>query len=214
MENAVLTDAAVHSAHPMRLAGPPSELRAFQLSAPDPQVFSGAWADADCNCDRVKQETYASYRLFGTELNRKLAQAQGDVPPVQLWAPDGTYSARYVNYAPLEAAVEGRGYASTCSDTYRDDYAMGFRPASEQGFVAATPRPEQMLHTVSMGLSTVRGGEMLNPRPFYATTRPSSMNLTSVSESAASRAENACRLNRLNHAVVEQKLKSMQAVGW
>ncbi len=214
MENAAVTQQAIHAAHPMHLAGPPTERRAFQLSAPDPQLFSGAWADADCHCDRAKQETYGAYRLFGTEMNRRLAQAQGDVPPVQLWAPDGTFSAQYVNYAPLEAAIEGRGMASTCSDTYRDDYAMGFRPAMERGLVAAAPRPEELLQTVSMGLATVRGGELLNPRPFYATTRPSSMNLTPVSESAATRAENACRLNRLNQAVVEQKLQSMQAVGW
>lgn len=161
-------------------------------------VYSGS--DSLCNSNTF--DIYASQRLMGSAGNRRMAQGSGDMPPVQT-AMGGP---QFVNYQTLAAAVDGRHMTYQGTDTFRDEFLGGFIPSSQIGMTAAPVRAELVLDTVSVGLSTTRGGEILNPRPFVAVMTPPSMNLTPQSESAATRAENACRLNRMNQAVVAAQL--------
>ena len=200
---AKVTDAIKTGAH-LPYVPMPSLNRATELSAPSYEQSMAAaslYGTGDSLCNNNAFDMYASQRMMGNPAARRMAQGQGDAPPVITSA-----GPQYVNYETLSAAVQGRHMSYQGTDTYRDEYLGGFIPASQVGMTAAPVRAEVVLDTVSVGLSTTRGGEILNPRPFVAIMTPPSMNLTPQSESAATRAENACRLTRMNTAVAAAQL--------
>lgn len=215
LHTGAFTNDAIQTGMAIPPAAAPSPMRAFQLSLPA-GGFPVPQTD-DCLCDSTMRDMYSAYRTFGTPAMRHITQGQGDVPPVQrkLDAPavPGAVPMKmqFMNYKPLEAAVDGRHVTCGAPGNYRDELLGGFGPSARYGFTAAPVRPEQVLQTVSIGLSTPRGGEMLNPRPFIPIMQPSMMSLTPVSEAAATRAENACRLNRMQQALVAQKLAAAMA---
>lgn len=214
MAEANITGAATHNAVQTGAALPrqlaPSVLRQYQLSMVD-QPFQLPASD-DCLCDSSLREMYSAYRTFGTPAMLKATQGQGDVAPVQraLAAPRVAgavpVTSEFMNFQPLQAAVDGRAATCGAPGNFRDDVLGGFSPSYNFGVTAALPRPEHVLQTVSVGLSCPKGGEMLNPRPFVPLTQPGNMNLVPVSESQATRAENACRLNRMQDRLVALRM--------
>ena len=198
---------------------PPSQARAFELSADVGALAAGAAAlggfgglDA-CLCGRDAQQLYQGQRIFGSSSARRIAQGQSgsaEAGPVLQRLPDGSTTTRFVNPEPLRAVVEGRSLCGGPGD-YREDASMGFGPSRQYGMTPAPVRAEHALQTVSIGLSTPKGGEMTNPRPFVPMQGVSLMNLAPVSESAAMRANNACRLNKMQAALVAMKLGASQS---
>lgn len=207
---------AIQTGAPIPAAFPPSVTRAFDLSSPSleytlaagsvvPDAGSEPFGGSLCGFNRA--ELYAGHRTFGTPSARRIAQGQGDLPPVQRRAvPGGPSTPEYMNYVPLQSAVDGRHMRYGGTDVYRDEYLGGFIPSASYGVTAAPVRPELLLDTVSIGLSTVKGGEIVNPRPFVPQMVQPALNLVPLSESAATRSENACRLNRMHKAMVAQQL--------
>ena len=210
MYSGALTHSAIQTGAPLPAIQQPSFSRAFELSAPSLEYtlaaasVAGPGGDSFCNSNIA--DMYAAKRTFGSPAAVRMTQGQGDVPPVQRRDQYGVETAEFVNYQPLAGAVDGRHMKYGDTDTYRDEFLGGFIPSSQIGMTAAPVRAEQVLDTVSVGLSTTRGGEILNPRPFVPLMMQPLMNLSPQSESAATRAENACRLNRMNQVLVTQQL--------
>ena len=211
MHSGAITQSAIQTGAPLPAIRPPSFSRAFELSAPSLEytLAAASVSAGDASfCNSNMAEMYASQRVMGSAAALRMSQGQGDVPPVQRKNGYGGESAEFINYQPLAAAVGGRHMMYGGTDTYRDEFLGGFTPSSQVGITAAPVRAELVLDTVSVGLSTARGGEMVNPRPFVPLMMQPLMNLTPQSESAATRTENACRLNRMNRALVSQQLQA------
>ena len=211
MHSGAATQSAIQTGGPLPSLRPPSLSRAFELSAPSLEYSLAAASvygntDASSFCGAGISELYAAQRTMGNPAALRMSQGQGDMPPVQRRNAYGIESAEFVNFQPLVAAVGGRHMKYGGTETYLDEYLGGFMPSSLDGITAAPVRAEQVLDTVSVGLSTTRGGEILNPRPFVPLMMQAAMNLSPQSESAATRAENACRLNRMNRVLVAQQL--------
>jgi hypothetical protein len=106
----------------------------------------------------------------------------------------------------MTAVLDGRHMTSGSADAMRTD--GGLVAASTLGYVAAQVRPEQWLSTVSEGLVTPRGGELIAAPPTYNTPYYS-MNLTPVSACQAARQEQSKQLGILQKALLQKKLAQL-----
>lgn len=190
---------------------PPSEADAFRLSLPGADLQAAAAAcvsEADCGACAGTTDVEASYlmrRTFGSDIATRIMQgtSSDDVNPVFVLAPAAGASAlQLYNPASLVGVLDGRG--STNPLAMRSD--GGAMAARSMGVVAAAPRAEQIVGTVSADLSQPSGGEFLMSRASLPTTFPSSMNLVPQSESDWIRAQNACLQNGLNERLVGLKI--------
>lgn len=159
----------------------------------------------------VMQSLYAAMRQFGTPGATRISQGMtSEVAPVQFFPPGGGPSTlEFSSYQPAAAVLDGRHIQYAAADAMRTD--GGLVPSALSGYVAAPPRAEQWLQTVSEGLVTPRTGEIINTRRLYASAGPGtfSMNLEPMSASAHGRLERAERLKHMHAQLVRDKL--MQA---
>jgi hypothetical protein len=170
-------------------------------------LYGGVEEMDDCVLSRPLQQLYAAYRTFGTPGARTIAQGQGDVGGVQVpGVGGGPPTIRFFSHAPITAVLDGRHMTSASADAMRTD--GGLVRGSSMGYVAAQVRPEQWLSTVSEGLVTPRGGELIAAPPVYSTPYYS-MNLTPVSACQAARQEQSKALSILQKALLEKKLAQL-----
>jgi hypothetical protein len=162
--------------------------------------------DYGCGSDWM-QSLYPAIRQFSTPGAMRISQGMtSEVAPVQYFPPGGgPPTLRFSNYQPAAAVLDGRHMQYSATDAMRTD--GGLRSSAAYGYVAAPPRAEVFLQTVSEGLVTPRTGEMVNTRPSYPMAQQFTMNLAPTSASAHGREERGASLKHLHAQMLKDKLR-------
>ena len=149
-------------------------------------------------------QLYSAMRLFGTPTATRIAAGQSDQTPLTTRvSDDGTRRLQPVNYASVDAALTGRFDKDMAPGSMRDS-SYRILPGTTNAFRGPV-RAEQYIGTTS---SRTEYGEITSMRPNTASYQPRMLNLTPVSANSECRAKEVERLNRLNDAYVEARLKS------
>ena len=150
-------------------------------------------------------QLYSAMRLFGTPSAARIAAGQSDQTPLTTRvSSDGTRTLQPVNYTGVDTAMSGRFDKDMERGAMRDS-SYRLLPGTANGFRGPV-RAEQYIGTTS---SRTEYGEITNLRPNTASYQPRTLNLTPVSANAECRAREVQRLNRLNDAYVEARIKSV-----
>ena len=203
---------------------------AFQatLAAYDPRLEFTNPAAAVLPCQTVPIELYSLQRLFGTlnvanasPASVRLAQAQGDVVPVQLRVPAGAQApdadrVNFIEFSAATASARPAGFAALSGGcgggpAYNPYAANAMAEQLGAKLVAGPPRPQDLIPTRSAAdEGSVRA---LMTHPLATAPRPLGFgqlmaNLTPVSDTEIARQEAVKRLNGIMDRYADLRIHS------